>query len=77
MGEGFADLGGEAAEFFAADARLTAGLGYVLSQHWGLEFRYTAQKSRDTVLDEFSTTDHILDFRIRSAVRIRDINTPW
>ena len=73
MGEAFADLGGETAELFAARLRLTVGLGYVISGNWTLELRYTAQKSRDTVLDRFTTTDHIFDLRVRTALRIRDL----
>ena len=74
MGEWFWDVGGdEASEFFAARLRLSTGLGYVLSKNWTLEFRYTAQKSRDTVEDQFTTTDHIFDFRVRTSVRIRDL----
>jgi len=60
------------------------GLGYrdLIStadgiSEWSLEFRYTAQRSRDTVLDEFATTDHVLDLRIRTTLRIRDLGTPW
>jgi hypothetical protein len=74
MGEAFSDLGSDTSEFFAARLRLTAGLGYVFSKNWTLEFRYTAQKSRDTVTDSFATNDHILDLRIRTAVRIRDLH---
>ena len=73
MGEAFADLGGDTPEFFAARLRLTVGLGYVVSDNWTLEFRYTAQKSRDTVTERFTTTDNIFDLRIRTAVRIRDM----
>jgi hypothetical protein len=73
MGEAFADLGGDTPELFAARLRLSAGIGYVLSENWTLEFRYTAQKSRDTVSDRFTTTDNIFDLRIRTAVRIRDM----
>ena len=76
MGEGFADLGGDSPEFFAARLRLTAGVGHVLSDNWTLEFRYTAQKSRDTVLDRFTTTDSIFDFRVRTAVPIKDLFRP-
>lgn len=73
MGEWFGDVGDDSAEFFAARVRLSTGLGYVLSKNWTLEFRYTAQRSRDTVVDRFTTTDHIFDFRIRTTVRIRDL----
>jgi len=73
MGEAFGDLGGDAPDYFAERLRLTVGLGYVLSSNWTLEFRYTAQKARDTVLDRFTTTDHIFDLRIRTAVPLRDL----
>jgi hypothetical protein len=73
MGEAFADLGGDSPDYFAERLRLSIGLGHVLSDNWTLEFRYTAQKSRDTVVGRFQTTDHILDLRIRTAVRLRDM----
>ena len=73
MGEAFGDLGGDAPDYFAERLRLTVGLGYVLSSNWTLEFRYTAQKARDTVLNRFTTTDHIFDLRIRTAVPLRDL----
>jgi hypothetical protein len=73
MGEWFGDVGDDSSEFFAARLRLSTGLGYVLSNNWTLEFRYTAQKSRDTVEDRFTTTDHIFDFRLRTTIRIRDL----
>jgi hypothetical protein len=73
MGEAFANLGGDSPDYFAERLRLSIGLGHVLSDNWTLEFRYTAQKSRDTVVGRFQTTDHILDLRIRTAVRLRDM----
>lgn len=73
MGEAFADLGGDSPDYFAERLRLSIGVGHVLSKNWTLEFRYTAQKARDTVLNRFMTTDHILDIRIRTGVRIRDM----
>jgi hypothetical protein len=73
MGEAFTELGGDSPDYFAERLRLSIGLGHVLSNNWTLEFRYTAQKSRDTVQGRFKTTDHILDLRIRTAVRLRDM----
>jgi len=73
MGEAFGDLGGDSVDYFAERLRLTTGLGHVLSDRWTLEFRYTAQKSFDTVQGRFETTDHVLDLRIRTAVRIKDL----
>jgi hypothetical protein len=77
MSEWFSDLGSAVSEFFAARLRLTTGLGYVVSPNWTLEFRYTAQRSRDEVSNIFTTTDHIFDFRIRTALRIRELGLFW
>ena len=77
MSEWFTDLGTDVPELFAARLRLTAGLGYVLSPNWTLELRYTAQRSRDAVADIFVTTDHIFEFRIRTALRIRELGLFW
>ncbi len=77
MSEWFSDLGSEVSEFFAARLRLTTGLGYVLSPNWTLELRYTVQRSRDKVSNVFTTTDHIFDFRVRTALRIRELGLFW
>ena len=77
MTEWFSDLGGDVPEFFAARVRLTTGLGIVVSPNWTLELRYTGQRSRDAVSDTFTTTDHIFDLRIRTAVRIRELGLFW
>ncbi len=53
------------------------GLGYVVNKHWELELRYTVQRARDTALEQFTTTDHILDFRIRTNLRLRDLGSLW
>ncbi len=76
-GELFYDIGDETAELLATRVRLGTGLGYVLSDNWALEFRYMVQRSRDTILDQFTITDHIIDLRIRTTLRIRDLGTPW
>jgi hypothetical protein len=73
MCEFFGDLGGEAPDYFAERIRLSIGVGRVFSDKWRLEFRYTAQKSRDTVESRFETTDHILDLRLRTAVPLRNL----
>ena len=77
MSEWFSDLGSDVPEFFAARIRLTAGLGYVVSPNWTLELRYTGQRSRDSVAGVFTTTDHIFDFRVRTALRIRELGVFW
>ena len=75
--EFFHDIGDDTSEFLAARARATAGLGYVMSDSWSLEFRYTAQRSHDTILNRFKTTDHIFDLRIRTTIRFRDLGRLW
>ncbi len=73
MCEFFGDLGDDAPDYFAERIRLSVGVGHVFSDKWRLEFRYTAQKSRDTVESRFETTDHILDLRLRTAVPLRNL----
>ena len=75
--EFFYDLRDDTEEPFAARARVTAGLGYVIGKNWAVELRYTGQRTRDTLTDTFETTDHILDLRIRTTLRIRDLSMPW
>ena len=60
-------------ELFSEQARVTAGLGYVLNQTWSVELRYTRQRSRDTITEEIHTTDNIFDLRFRTSIRIRDL----
>jgi hypothetical protein len=69
----FADVGEEVPEFFAATNRLSAGIGYVMSERWTLDLRYVRQSSRDTLTDTFDTTDHIIYFSARTSVRIKDL----
>ena len=73
MGEWFFDEHDALEEHFAARIRVTTGVGWVSSKNWTFELRYTAQRSRDTVTDSFSTTDHIIDLRIRTTLRIQDL----
>ncbi len=60
-------------ELFSEQARVTAGLGYVLNKTWSVELRYTRQRSRDTLTEEIHTTDNIFDLRFRTSIRIRDL----
>lgn len=73
MAELFSDLGTDSPDYFAERLRLSIGVGHVISDKWTLEFRYTAQQSRDTVAGRFETTDHIFDLRIRSGVPVRSL----
>ena len=60
-------------ELFSEQARVTAGLGYVLNEIWSVELRYTRQRSRDTITDDVHTTDNIIEMRFRTSIRIRDL----
>lgn len=71
--EFFADVGEEAPEFFAATSRLSAGIGYVLNEKWTIDLRYTRQASRDTVVDEFDTTGHVINLTVRTSILIKDL----
>jgi hypothetical protein len=71
--EFFADVGEEAPEVFAATSRLSAGIGYVLNEKWTIDLRYTRQASRDTVVDGFDTSSHIINFTVRTSIRIKDL----
>ena len=69
----FTTPGNDVQELFSEQARVTAGLGYVLNQTWSVELRYTRQRSRDTITEEIHTTDNIFDLRFRTSIRIRDL----
>ena len=69
----FATPGEDTQELFSEQARVTAGLGYVLNKTWSVELRYTRQRSRDTITDDVRTTDNIIELRFRTSIRIRDL----
>jgi len=71
--EFFATPGDDIQELFSERARATVGLGYVLSQTWSFELRYTRQSSRSTRTAEYRSTDNIIDLRFRTSIRIRDL----
>ena len=71
--EWFANLSGASSELFADRGRATIGLGYVSSPTWTFDLRYHSQRSRVTLGDDFRTNSHVIDFSVRSAVRIRDL----
>lgn len=52
-------------ERFANRMRVRAGLGYRVSYGLRLELMYTLQLSKNTVEDQFNTTDNILRVRIK------------
>jgi hypothetical protein len=71
--EYFADLGSETSERFTDEGRASIGLGYVSSPAWIFDLRYHRQRSRVTVAEDFRTNDHVIDFSVRTSVRILDL----
>ena len=66
-------LGDDASGLLAQQNRLSAGLGYVFNKIWRVEVRYARQGVRDTVDADFQTTNEFLEFRLKTALRIRDL----
>lgn len=56
---------GEPAERFANKQRIRAGLGYRRSVAWRVELLYLWTRSRNTIEDGFTTSDHIIDIRLK------------
>ena len=52
-------------ERFANRQRIRAGLGYRRSFNWRYELLYIWTKSRDAIGEGFSTTEHIIDIRVK------------
>jgi len=61
----FVNLGRAAAERFNDNWRFRAGLGYRLKYQWRFELLYTLQLSKDTLLANFETSNHILRLRLK------------
>lgn len=56
---------GEPEERFASKHRVRAGLGYRHSFTWRLEILGIWNRSRNTITDSFTTSNYILDFRLK------------
>jgi hypothetical protein len=67
--EFFADLTGEATEFFAEQSRLSIGLGYVLNKNWTLDLRFLRQRSRSTSDEDFTISSNVIDVHGQELVR--------
>ena len=52
-------------ERFANKQRIRAGLGYRRSFKWRFEFLYMWTRSRNTIDEGFSTSDNIIDLRVK------------
>ena len=69
----FVDLGDEVEEFFSEHGRASIGFGYVLNRRWTLELLYNREKSRATVAEDFRTSHNVIEFNVRTSIRIRDL----
>jgi hypothetical protein len=63
--EAFFPLGEEAGETFANRWRFRGGAGYRFSYSWRVEVLGIWQKSRNTLEDDFETTEFMLNLRLR------------
>jgi len=52
-------------ERFASRQRVRAGIGYRHTRDWRLEALYIINRSRNTLEDSFTSTDHIVDIRVK------------
>ena len=64
-GESFIVLDQDVKERFANRFRLRTGIGYRVNYSFRLEFVYTLQQSKNTIGDDFNTSDNIFRFRIK------------
>lgn len=63
--EAFVNLGRAAEERFNDNWRFRGGVGYRLRYEWRFELLYTLQLSRDTLLSDFETSNHIVRLRFK------------
>jgi hypothetical protein len=56
---------GDPAERFASRQRIRAGVGYRRNHQWRFEALYIWSRSRDTTQEDFHTSDHILNLRMK------------
>ena len=63
--EAFVNLGRAAEERFNDNWRIRSGVGYRLRYEWRFELLYTLQLSKDTLLADFETSNHIVRLRLK------------
>jgi len=63
--EGYFNLNGEAIEHRATKAKASLGLGYFFNERWLGEFVYKVQLARNTITDDVTRSDIILQLLIR------------
>ena len=44
----------------------------MVNQSWTVDLRYHRQRSRATVEEEFNTSFNVIDFTVKTSIRIRD-----
>ena len=71
--EFYIPLGSEIQDFYAQQARYSAGIGYVFNKQWTLELRYARQRLRNTVDENLQPTDQFIEIRLKSSFRIVDL----
>lgn len=71
--EFYIPLGSEIQEFYAQQARYSAGIGYVFNKQWTLELRYARQQSRNTIDESLQLTQQFIELRLKSSFRIVDL----
>jgi hypothetical protein len=52
-------------ERFASRQRVRTGIGYRRNFHWRFEFIYAWTRSRETIEDDFATSDNIFNIRVK------------
>ncbi len=67
--EGFLVMDQDVEERFANRLRVRAGIGYRFSYGLRLEVMYTLQRSKNTLEDEFFTSDNIFRFRLKQYLK--------
>jgi len=68
----FAPIDKDSSRLLTDRKRLTVGLGWVISPQWDAELRYVRQENKDTISRNFELSDNIVEFRVRTQIRIRD-----
>jgi len=71
--EFYLPLGEDTETFFTQQLRFTVGIGYVFSTDWSAELHYAWQLSRDTIDQDLQLGKHFIEFRVATAVRIKDL----
>ncbi len=71
--EFYLPLGEDLEEFFTQQIRFTVGIGYVFTKDWSAELRYAWQQSRDTIDQDLQLGKHYIEFRVSTAIRIKDL----